>query len=298
MRQFSGTGQTYYSGIGIDNALMAANDLAAKGALAVTYTDEAAAGDSEWFEDEEVSRDLGQSYYEVCKETGMALVGGESPSLKYLVKALPPVRSAPVLSGCAVGVISPIENLITGTKLGPGSVILAVKSSGLHANGIGLVIGTAFSKFGEDGLLAKMPNGKTLGEEALIPTRSYVNLVEALQENSVPIHAFLPGTGDGVAKLAFDKRPLTYYVHTWWPEYPLIFQFMLQAAGIPLIECLKTFNMGSGYYVFVARKYVQRTIDVGIRAGYELLEVGVVEDGQRHTVFGPASHLILPPPGE
>ena len=49
MYRFSGTGKTYYEGIGIDAALMAVNDVIAKGALPVVYTDEVAAGSSEWF---------------------------------------------------------------------------------------------------------------------------------------------------------------------------------------------------------------------------------------------------------
>src|SRR4051812_21357767 len=47
MYQFSGTGKTYYGGIGIDTAMMAVNDVIAQGALPVVYLDEVAAGDSE-----------------------------------------------------------------------------------------------------------------------------------------------------------------------------------------------------------------------------------------------------------
>ena len=57
MYQNSGTGKTYYGGIGIDTALMAANDIICQGALPVVYTDEVAAGDSDWFYDLEIEKD-------------------------------------------------------------------------------------------------------------------------------------------------------------------------------------------------------------------------------------------------
>lgn len=53
------------------------------------------------------SRDLAESFYQACKMCGMALPAGESPALRYLVKAEPPVRSAPSLSGCVTGLIAP-----------------------------------------------------------------------------------------------------------------------------------------------------------------------------------------------
>ncbi len=65
MYQFADTGRTYYEGIGIDNGLMAVNDLIAQGLLPVIYTDEVAAGDSEWFTDKKRSKDLAESFYKL-----------------------------------------------------------------------------------------------------------------------------------------------------------------------------------------------------------------------------------------
>ena len=224
---------------------------------------------------------------------GMALVAGESPSLRYLVKAEPPVKSAPSLSGCVTGIIVPVTRKITGAKLRPGDHIIGVTSSGLHANGISLVIKRAMKL--RDKFLTKLPNGQTLGEEALIPTRSYVALIEVLLENEINIHALLPGTGDGVGKLAFDTRPFCYFIHTW-PEVPMIFQFMREL-GVPLVDCLKTFNWGVGYYIFVPPREVGRVITIGEKAGYSLADIGLVKQGERRTVFEPEG-ITLPPPGQ
>ena len=109
------------------------------------------------------------------------------------------------------------------------------------------------------------------------------------------MHAFLPGTGDGVAKLAVDKRPFTYRIH-FWPEVPPIFQYF-RGLGIPLKDCLKTFNWGIGYYVFVPPYEVERTLRVARFRGYGAWEIGQVEEGERQTIFGPEKNMILEPPG-
>lgn len=294
MAQFTaGSGKTYYEGIGTDTALMAVNDLIAQGAMPVIYTDEVAAGDSDWFANEVRAKVLAQSFYSVCELVGMALPAGESPSLRYLVKAEPPVKSAPSLSGCVTGIIWPTNHLITGANLRPGDRIIGVASSGIHANGISLVIKKALVL--PDQFLTKLPNGKMLGEEALIPTISYVALMEALLNAGVDIHAVLPGTGSGVAKLAFDHRPFRYVIHSW-PEIPLLFRYMMEI-GVSLRDCLTTFNMGVGYYLFVPSNEADGVIAIGKKKGYSLMEVGVVEEGKREVFFEPES-ITLPPPGE
>jgi phosphoribosylformylglycinamidine cyclo-ligase len=143
--------------------------------------------------------------------------------------------------------------------------------------------------------LTRLPNGNTLGEEALIPTRSYVALIESLLENEIDIHALLPGTGDGVGKLAFDKRPFTYRVHSWLPVPPLMTYFREQL-GLSLTDCLKTFNWGAGYYVFVSANDAERVVKLGTEAGYAMMDVGVVEDGKREVLFEP-ENITLNPPG-
>jgi len=293
MYQFAGTGRTYYEGIGIDTALMAVNDVIAQGAMPVVYTDEVAAGDSEWFEDEQRSKDLAFGYFKVCERVGITLPAGESPALRYLIKAELPVKSAPSLSGCVTGIIAPSNRLITGRKLQIGDHIVGATSSGLHSNGVSLVIKRAMTL--PEKFLTKLSNGNTLGEEALIPTRSYVALVEALLEAEVDIHALLPGTGSGISKVAFDKRPFTYRIHTW-VEVPPLFLFMREL-GVSLEDCLTTFNWGIGYYIVVPSQEVERIIKIGKQAGYQLVDLGQVEKGERKVIFEPED-IILPPPGE
>ncbi|MBN1271637.1 MAG: hypothetical protein JXB26_05145 [Candidatus Aminicenantes bacterium] len=289
MYQHAGTGRTYYEGIGIDTALMAANDVICQGALPVIYTDEVAAGDSEWFMDEKRGRDLAESFYQACRMCGMALPAGESPALRYLIKAEPPVHSAPSLSGCVTGLIAPADRMITGENLSVGDRIIGATSSGLHSNGISLVIKRALEL--KDKFLHQLPNGNTLGEEALMPTRSYVSLVEALLDENIEIHSFLGGTGGGISKIAYAKKHFTYRVKKWIDEIPPLFLFMLET-GVSLMDCLTTFNWGIGFYIFVPEKEAERTIETGRKAGYDLLDLGEVEPGERRVIFEPEGIIL------
>ena len=77
MYRFSGLGNTFYTGIGIDNAMMAFNDVIAQGAMPISYSDEVAAGDSEWFDDKKRAADLAQGYYEGCEMAGYVSTVGQ-----------------------------------------------------------------------------------------------------------------------------------------------------------------------------------------------------------------------------
>lgn len=288
------TGKSYYDAIAIDTALIVVNDVIAQGALPVVFTDQLEASDSSWYADEVRAKDLARGFLQICEEVGMALPAGESASVRYIVNPTPPVKSIATLSGSVTGIVAPKSRLVTGRKLSAGDVIIGVSSSGLHANGVSLVIQKSLEL--PEQFLTKLPNGNTIGEEALIPIRSYVALIEALLHEHVDIHALLPGTGDGVGKIAFDKRPFTYRIRDW-PPVPELFRYFNEALNVPINDCLKTFNWGVGYYLFVPNDEVERTISIGEKAGYEVTILGVVEEGERQVIFEPAG-TILGAPGE
>ena len=288
------TGKSYYDAIAIDTALIVVNDVIAQGALPVIFTDQLEASDSAWYADEKRAKDFANGFLKICEEVGMALPAGESASVKYIVNPAPPVKSIASLSGSVTGIIAPKENLVTGQKLSPSDHIIAVASSGLHANGVSLVIKKALEL--PEQFLTKLPSGKTLGEDALRPAHSYVALVEALQAVKAEVHAYLPGTGDGVGKIAFDKRTFTYRIHSWLTVPPL-FTYFKDILNVPLEDCMKTFNWGAGYYIFAPETSVALILETGKKAGYTLMDVGVVEAGNRQVIFEPGD-ITLNPPGQ
>jgi phosphoribosylformylglycinamidine cyclo-ligase len=291
---YQNTGNSFYDSIAIDTALIVVNDCIAQGAMPVVFNDQLEASESEWYADVKRAGDFANGLVKICEEVGMALPAGESASVKYLINPAPPVKQIATLSGSVTGIIAPKENLITGKDLKIGDHIIAVASSGLHANGVSLVIKKAIEL--KDQFLTKLPNGKSLGEEALIPTRSYVALIEKLLEEKVEIHALLPGTGDGVGKIAFDKRPYIYKIHSWLKVPPLM-EFFHKNLGVNLRDCLKTFNWGAGYYIYTDKKNAEKILQIGKALGYELANVGIVEEGKRQVIFEP-ENITLNPPGE
>lgn len=288
------TGKSYYESIAIDTALIVVNDVIAQGAMPVVFTDQLEASGSEWYADKERARDFANGFYKICKEVGMALPAGESASVTYLINPKNPVKKIASLSGSVTGIVAPKENLITGRDLSAGDHIIGVASSGLHANGISLVIKKTLELPKQ--FLTKLPNGNTIGKEALIPTRSYVALIEALLKNKIKINALLPGTGDGVGKIAFDKRPYTYRIHSWL-KVPPLFRYFNEQLSISLENCLKTFNWGVGYYIFVPKSEVAKILKIGKDKGYTLADIGIVEKGKRQVIFEPGK-IILTPPGK
>lgn len=296
MYQFGGTGKSYFDIIAIDDGLMGVNDILTVGALPVGYHNEVAAKTSKWFDDQKRAEDYARGLYEVCQLCGMASIGGESPAYRFLLGATPPVSDTPTFSCAVFGIIAPSSRRINEENLRAGDVIIGPTSSGWHSNGATYIIDEAMKL--PDGFNAKLPDGRTLGEHALIPTRSYVALMEAWLEAELEIHAFQPITGDGVAKIAFDKRSFTYRINNWPKEIPLIFTYMREQFGLSAMGLLKIFNNGIGAVGFFPRSAVQKAMDVGMKAGYEMHELGVVEEGERQTIFGPENNLVLPPPGE
>jgi len=81
-------------------------------------------------------------------------------------------------------------------------------------------------------------------------------------------------------------------VKKWVDEIPAIFRFMLEV-GVSLKDCLTTFNWGIGFYIFVAEEEVDQTVHTGKQAGYDLIELGQVEAGERCVIFEPEK-ITLP----
>jgi phosphoribosylaminoimidazole (AIR) synthetase len=121
-------------------------------------------------------------------------------------------------------------------------------------------------------------------------------LIERILQEKIKIHALLPGTGDGVGKVAFDKRSFTYRIHSWIRVPPLM-EYFYNELNVSLRDCLKTFNWGAGYYIYADAEDAGKILQIGKETGYELAEVGIVEEGERQVIFEPGN-IILAPPGE
>ncbi|HVP94854.1 MAG TPA: phosphoribosylformylglycinamidine cyclo-ligase [Methanoregulaceae archaeon] len=217
-----------WSTVGIDCIAMNVNDLYVMNIEPVAFVDYVATDHL----DIEKMAQIGTGLNEGARQANIDIVGGETATLKGLVKGLD-------LAGTCFG-IQDKEKVVTGGKIRPGDLIIGVPSSGIHSNGLTLARKVAEEHGGYD---QKLRNGKTLGQELLTPTRIYH---ESLRINTLAdIHGMCHLTGGGLLNFTrlsgygFEiSRPL---------PSPEIFTWIQECAEIPEAVMYRTFNMGMGY---------------------------------------------------
>ena len=172
--------------IGIDCVAMCVNDIACSGGEPLFFLDYIACGKNY----PEKIATIVSGVAEGCKQSGAALVGGETAEHPGLM----PVDEYD-LAGFAVGVVDK-KDLITGENIKPGDKLIGIASSGVHSNGFSLV--RKVFEMTEESLNTYYDElGKTLGEALLAPTRIYVKALKKVKEAGVTIKticAFTPSS--------------------------------------------------------------------------------------------------------
>jgi len=222
--------------IGFDLVGMVVDDLVVCGAEPLFMTDYIACGKV----DPERIAAIVQGIAMACAEAGCALLGGETAEHPGLLKP-----EDYDLAGAATGVVER-DKILGAERVAAGDVVLAMESSGLHANGYSLVR----HLLGKSGwsLDRHTPElGRTFGEELLTPTRIYARDCLALI-NAVEVHAMCHVTGGGLANNLSRVIPATCEVRidrTTWEPSP-IFGLIQQLGEISQPDMEATFNMGVG----------------------------------------------------
>ena len=272
-----------YRNIGPCTTAMAVNDLLALGADAFAYFDAITCGNSEWFsKDYDRTKELLQGYKDAADIGKFAIPQGETSEQRGIVDS----RTLH-LAGAARGLIRPRSRLMTGSKIKEGDKIYGLESSGIHSNGLSKAIAIAGKL--EDGLLTDLGNGKTLGEELLMPTINYSPPIMRMSERAVDIHYLQPVTGHGKLKVARAMYPFTYVI-TQLPEPSLIFRKLIEFGGehgfdVSDRENHFTWNMDTGFVV-IAPKHERDLIErVAKESEIKTHELGYVEKGPRRVVM-------------
>lgn len=299
MYMYNSVGGSRYDLIAQDVIMMALNDNIAHGSVPYVLLDEVSAKTSTWFSDVRRSADFAKGVYEICKQERIALGAGESPAYKFLIGAVEPVVDAPVMSAVIVGKTY-WRGLVMCNGIRPGDAMIAAPAIGWHSNGVSA--GIAIAQKLPDRFLTRLSSGRYLGDVMLDPTPSYSKFVRTIMGTGISVHAFLPMTGHGVGKFAFDKKSLTYVIDNWFPEeeIPEIFQFLREQPEFEdkPVDFLTTYQYGAGYTAFIAKGNVKKVMRALDDVGYPARVIGHVEAGNRGTVFGPWNNLWLPPPGD
>lgn len=274
------TGKTHYDTIAQDAVAMIVNDLITVGADPQVISAYWAVGDSEWFLDEERSRDLVEGWKKAVDMSGAVWGGGETPTLKGIINS-----NSIDLGGSAVGIVNPKDRLASEEKLKVGDAIFMVESSGIHANGLTLARSIADSL--PEGYQTLLSDGKTYGESLLMPTHIYAKLVRDLFEAGIDIHYMVNITGHGWRKLMRAKNPNLSYVIDQVPKSQTVFQFIKEQSRNDDREMYGNFNMGAGFAIFIPQKDVKAAEQVARDQGLNAARLGYVRHGPKQVHIQP-----------
>jgi len=223
--------------IGQDLVAMCVNDVLCTGARPLFFLDYFATGKL----DLEVSTQVVRGIVDACKDSGCALIGGETAEM-------PGVYADGVydLAGFAVGELQ-VKDWINGNQCLPGQKILGLLSSGFHSNGYSLV-----RKLTQDS--RNDSNERKLKEQLLTPTRLYVKLIHALlidQRDNISGLAHITGGGfHNIPRisetLGFEIKQLPSDQHRSPAMNEIIARSKLSRDAL-----YETFNMGVGFVLTV-----------------------------------------------
>ena len=257
-----------HEGIGIDLVAMCVNDLIVQGAEPLFFLDYYASGRLEV----ETGLKIIAGIVEGCRMAGCALIGGETAEMPGLYR-----ESDYDLAGFAVGAVER-GAAITGERVKPGDVVLALASSGVHSNGYSLVrkvvadAGLALSK------PAPFASNLSLGEVLLEPTRIYVKSgLAAARSGKVKAFAHITGGGliENIPRVLPDGTCAALDAARW--ELPVVFGWLAKTGRIAPEEMARTFNCGIGMVVVTAPEDANAVAAMLEQAGERVLEIGRIE---------------------
>ena len=258
--------------IGIDCVAMCVNDIACSGGEPLFFLDYIACGKNY----PEKIATIVSGVAEGCKQSGAALVGGETAEHPGLM----PVDEYD-LAGFAVGVVDK-KDLITGENIKPGDKLIGIASSGVHSNGFSLV--RKVFEMTEESLNTYYDElGKTVGEALLAPTRIYVKALKKVKEAGVTIKGCSHITGGGfyenIPRMLPDGVKAVVKKDSY--EVPAIFKLLAKTGDIEEEMMYNTYNMGIGMVLAIDPADVDKTMEALKAAGETCYELGQVEAGEK-----------------
>ena len=260
--------------VGIDCVAMCANDVACAGGEPLFFLDYIACG-------KQVPEKIAQivsGVAEGCRQAGAALVGGETAEMPGFYP-----EDEYDLAGFAVGAVDR-KDLIDGSELAAGDVLVGMASSGVHSNGFSLVRKVFEKEMTAEGLHTYYEElGGTLGDTLLAPTKIYVKALKAVKAAGVNVKACSHITGGGfyenVPRMLKDGVRAVIRKDSY--PVPPIFPMMAKKGEIDEKIMYNTFNMGIGMIVAVAPEDVEKTMAAMKEAGETPYVIGSLEAGEK-----------------
>jgi len=274
--------------VGIDCVAMNANDVLCVGARPISFLDYIAVQEPR----PELLDPLMRGLVEGARQAGVAICGGEIAQVRELLASGDEGWGFDLVGMC-VGWV-PLERVIVGRAVAPGDVIVGIRSSGIHSNGLTLARKVLFerARLTVDTTVGEL--GRALGEELLEPTLIYVpEVVEAL-DRALAIKGLVHITGDGLLNLLrlAPEHPEVGYLVDALPPVPPIFTLIQRAGQIADHEMFQVFNMGIGFCVILPEADADAFEGIVKRHGREASRVGQVVRDPFRSVRIPAYNLV------
>lgn len=258
--------------IGIDAVAMCVNDIACSGGEPLFFLDYIACGKNY---PEKIAA-IVSGVAEGCKQSGCALVGGETAEHPGLMP-----ENDYDLAGFAVGVVDK-KDIINGEDIKAGDVLIGMASSGVHSNGFSLVRKVfEMTKESLDTYYEEL--GGTLGETLITPTRIYVKALKSIKESGVRIKGCSHITGGGFYENIPRMLPegVNAVIEKDSYEIPPVFGLLARKGQITEEMMYNTFNMGLGMVVAVDPSDADTTMEAVRAAGEQPYVVGRIEAGEK-----------------
>ncbi|NQN87386.1 phosphoribosylformylglycinamidine cyclo-ligase [Streptococcus suis] len=246
--------------IGQDCVAMCVNDIIAAGAEPLYFLDYIATGKNEPAKLEQVVAGVAEG----CVQAGCGLIGGETAEMPGMYG-----EDDYDLAGFAVG-IAEKSQIIDGSKVQEGDILLGLASSGIHSNGYSLVR-RVFADVSGDALLPEL-NGRALKDVLLEPTRIYVQQVLPLVKAGL-VNGIAHITGGGFIEnipRMFANNLAAEIEEDKIPVLP-IFTALEKYGQIKHEEMFEIFNMGIGLVLAVSPEQVEKVREL---VGEEVYEIG------------------------
>jgi len=258
--------------IGIDAVAMCVNDVACAGGEPLFFLDYIACGKNY----PEKIADIVKGVAEGCKQSGCALIGGETAEHPGLMP-----EDDYDLAGFTVGVAEKDE-LITGESIKEGDVLVGIASSGVHSNGFSLVR-KVFSMTTEALNEYVDSLGMTLGESLLTPTKIYVKAMKSIKDAGVTVKGCSHITGGGFYENIPRMLPEGINAHVELGTFEVlpIFKLLQKSGNITDEMMYNTYNMGLGMVLAVDPDDVDKTVKAIEAAGEKAYVVGKCVKGDK-----------------
>lgn len=259
--------------IGTDLVAMCVNDVLVQGAEPLFFLDYFACSRL----DVATAADVVKGIARGCELSGCALVGGETAEMPGMYR-----DGEYDLAGFCVGVVEKQE-IITGEHIRGGDALVALSSSGPHANGYSL-IRKILADSGTS--LTDRLDGIPFSDLLLEPTRIYKNAVFALlPEVTLKAAAHITGGGltENIPRVIPAGVSAVIDGGSW--RWPGIFHWLQETGKVETEEMYRTFNCGVGMVFVVAPEEEEKVLKLLHASGEQAWRLGTVRghngDGER-----------------